>query len=48
MFEKIFEKVFEKKRKMRILKQSASAEKVKWGKSLGFLELQFAAKYHKT
>ena len=40
--------IFEKKRKMRILKQSHSAEKVERGDPLGFLKLQFAAKYQKT
>ena len=33
---------------MRILKQSHSAEKLERGDPLGFLKLQFAAKYQKT
>ena len=33
---------------MRFLKQSHSAEKLERGDPLGFLKLQFAAKYHKT
>ena len=33
---------------MRILKQSHGAKKVGRGDSLGFLKLQFAAKYQKT
>ena len=33
---------------MRDLKQSHSAEKVKKGDPLGFLKLQFVAKYQKT
>ena len=33
---------------MRILKQSHSAEKLERGDLLGFLKLQFAAKYQKT
>ena len=33
---------------MRILKQSQSAEKLEMGDPLGFLKLQFAAKYLKT
>ena len=33
---------------MRILKQFHSAEKVERGNPLGFLKLQFAAKYQKT
>ena len=37
-----------KKRKVRILKQSHSAEELKKGDPLGFLKLQFAAKYFKT
>ena len=47
-FEFFFEKKSKKKRKMRIFKQSHSAEKVERGDSLGFLKLQFAAKYQKT
>ena len=43
---KIFEKIFEKKRKMRFLKQSHSVEKLERGDPLGFLKL--AAKYRKT
>ena len=46
-FEKI-ENFFEKKRKMRSLKQSHSAEKLERGAPLGFLKLQFAAKNQKT
>ena len=44
-------KIFEKKkknRKMRILSQSHSAEKLERGDPLGFLKLQFAVKYQKT
>ena len=33
---------------MRFLKQSHSAEKLEMGDNLGFLKLQFAAKYQKT
>ena len=33
---------------MRILKKSPSAEKLKMGNPLGFLKLQFAAKYFKN
>ena len=40
--------VFEKKRKIRILSQSHSAEKLERGDPLGFLKLQFAVKYQKT
>ena len=47
-FEIFFEKIFEKKRRMRILKQSHSAEKLERGDLLGFLKLQFAAKHQKT
>ena len=47
-FEKFFEKIFEKKTKNRVLKQSHSAEKVERGEPLCFLKLQFAAKYQKT
>ena len=43
--EKNFEK---KKRKIRILSQSHSAEKLERGDPLGFLKLQFAVKYQKT
>ena len=41
---------FEKKknRKIRILSQSHSAEKLERGDPLGFLKLQFAVKYQKT
>ena len=42
------EKFSKKKRKMRILKQSHSAKKLERGDPLGFLKLQFAAKYQKT
>ena len=45
--ETFFEK-FSGKRKMRILKQSHSDEKLERGDPLGFLKLQFAAKYQKT
>ena len=44
-------KIFEKKtknRKIRILSQSHSAEKLERGDPLGFLKLQFAVKYQKT
>ena len=41
-------KFSKKKRKMRFLKQSHSAEKLERGDPLGFLKLQFAAKYKKT
>ena len=37
--------IFEKKRKMRIPKKSLIAKKFKRGDPLGFLKLQFAAKY---
>ena len=37
----------EEKRKMIILKQSHSAEKHERGDPLGFLEIQFVAKYQK-
>ena len=37
-----------KKRKVRILKQSHSAEELEKGDPLGFLKLQFAAKYLKN
>ena len=46
-FEKKISKKNRKKRKMRILKQSHSAEKLERGDPLGFLKLQFAAKYQK-
>ena len=39
--------MFENKRKMRILKQSHSAEKLKRGDPLGLLKLQFVAKHRK-
>ena len=42
------QKKSKKKRKVRILKQSHSAEILKRGDPLGFLALQFAAKYQKT
>ena len=41
-------KELSKKTKMRILKQSHSAEKLESGDPLDFLKLQFAAKYQKT
>ena len=44
---KKLEKFSKKKRKMRFLKQSHSAEKLERGDLLGFLKLQFAAKYQK-
>ena len=37
-----------KKRKMRVWKQSHSAEKLERGDPLGILKFQFATKYHKT
>ena len=37
-----------KNRKIRILSQSHSAEKLERGDPLGFLKLQFAVKYQKT
>ena len=37
-----------KNRKIRILSQSHSAEKLKKGDPLGFLKLQFAVKYQKN
>ena len=46
--EKFFGKIFEKKTKNRFLKQSHSAKKLERGDPLGFLKLQFAAKYQKT
>ena len=41
-------KIFEKKRKMRFLKQSHSAEKLERGDPLSFLKIQSVAKYQKT
>ena len=41
-------KFSKKKRKIRILSQSHSAEKLERGDPLGFLKLQFAVKYQKT
>ena len=38
----------EKKRKIRILSQSHSAEKLERGDPFGFLKLQIAVKYQKT
>ena len=45
--EKCFEKIVGKKRKMRILKQSHSAEKAERGDPFDFLKIQFVAKYQK-
>ena len=46
-FGDILKKVQEK-RKMRFLKQSYSAKKLERGDPLGFMKLQFAAKYQKN
>ena len=43
-----FWKNFGKKTKNEIFEQSHSAEKLERGDTLGFLKLQFAAKYQKT
>ena len=47
-YKKFLEKFSKKKRKMRFLKRFHSAEKLERGDPLGFLKLQFGAKYQKT